>query len=162
MTINMLKGSLNRLKQLITKRHDWYIIPPRTFTLHERVLKIQYDIEEYQERYYREHGVRIYINHEHDRQMAMTCPTCRKPLKISKRPRTVYVRTECVCCLKEVSKTVHLSCRHANICRNCYEQLKMHQSTNPPYFIFSNGNPVDITNEQIHLYVRKKNCFVDW
>ena len=158
----VLKRQFKKLKQFFMKRHDWYRMAPRTITFEERVLQVQYDIEEYQERYYREHGVRIYPNHEHDRQAVLTCPTCRKPLKSSKKPHTVYVRTECVCCMKEVSKTVHLACRHANICRDCYGKLKQYWCANPPYFIFPNGGPVDITNEQVNLYMRKKSCFIEW
>lgn len=147
-------------KWLTTRCDDHHHETQETFR--DRVRRVNDDIEQYMDRYYSDHGIRIYLNHDHDHQLEITCPTCRKKLRISKRRRTVYVRTECVRCLKEVTKTVVLSCRHANICRNCYENLIEHRRDVPPYFVYGNGDPVDITNEQVHLYVRKKKCYSDW
>ena len=163
----MLKSLKNIKSKIIKHNRKWSVTNyENTYnakeTFQERVKHVNEDIDEYLERYYRENMIRIYPNHEHDQQLEITCPTCRKHLKIPKRRRSVYVRTECVCCLKEVTKTVVLSCRHANICRDCYEKIIEQNKDDPPYFLYGNGEPVDITNEQIHLYVRKKSCYLDW
>ena len=105
-------------------------------------------VKKYIARYYHRHKKIIQINPKFDDVDVFKCPTCRKEIDNSSYKR-VYVNTICVCCFKEVTQTILLSCDHANICFACF--IIMQIKDDVPYFIFDTGEPVRTSKRQIDV-----------
>lgn len=116
----------------------------------------------YIEQYRMRTGNKIKINKQYDDLMKVKCPTCRKQLTFKKKRLSVYVHTDCVCCLNSISKAIVLSCKHANICYKCYKKLKKDPDPYPSLFVFENGNPVSISRTQMRLYKDKSKLGYLW
>lgn len=122
---------------------------------------INNSINNYISNYYSLTNRSIIINKNYENQLNVRCPTCRKQIDQSKHIFSIFVNTECVCCLKSISKVVLFPCKHANVCKKCWKKIKK-KSESPPFFIFENGDPVPITNQQINLFIRKTKLFLPW
>ena len=133
------------------------------FDRQTEISKLNYEISKYINDYYDKHNKVLYINHDVDKQRVLKCPTCRKAIDLNKRIKRIYVQTECICCLKHVSKTVLFSCSHANVCTQCFLRIRdEHLKVYHPYFINENGSPVKISNKQHKMYLKKKELLLDW
>lgn len=123
--------------------------------------KINLAINNYIAKYYELSNRCININKNYENQLNVKCPSCRKSLETTNNYPSVFVHTECICCLKSISKVVLFPCKHANICKRCWKKMKK-KSKSPPFFIFENGDPVPITHSQIRLFIRKTKLFLPW
>ncbi len=129
----------------------------------DKIRDIDEDMQAYVQDYYKKHHKRIYPNRDLNDNKLLKCPTCRKPINLNRQLKTIYVQTECICCLEPVSKTIMLSCSHANICIKCFKRIRNeHVKIYHPYFIFEDGTPVAFCRKQYELYVRKQKLMLNW
>lgn len=127
------------------------------------IYQIEYEINKYINDYFEKHNKVICINRGIDNQKILKCPTCRKAINLNKRIKKIHVQTECVICLRSVSKTVLFSCSHGNVCTECFSRIRdEHLKVYHPYFVHENGSPVKISNKQHKLYLKKKELLLDW
>lgn len=129
----------------------------------EQIQKMEQDIQKYIQDYYIKHQRIIHPNHDINNNKLLKCPMCRRGINLNKKIQRVYVQTECICCLQPVSKTVLLTCSHANICIKCFRRIREeHIKIYHPYFIHEDGTPVSFCRKQEELYERKKQLLLMW
>lgn len=124
--------------------------------------EINEDIKTYIEHFEIRNEKRIHINKDYTNQLKTKCPTCRKTIKMKQKPMCVYVQTDCVICLQTITKSVILSCKHANVCKRCYKKMIKDPYPYPSLFNYSNNEPVKVTREQLNLYKRKTSLGYEW
>jgi hypothetical protein len=116
----------------------------------EDLIYVKNKIINYITSYYDRHNKIIQINPNFNKVFIAQCPICRKVLNIHEY-KQIYVNTKCICCYKNISRTVLMSCDHANTCIGCYHKLTT--SDEKHYFTFENGREVPVCKKQLDVIV---------